>query len=223
MRLPALALAALVLTQPAAAQVGHPPEKSPFRDITGKFSITALYGHNGGDGGKLGVGPHDGPTYGGRLELVLGTPLAVAVTVSHGDMVRDILVPVDSTTPPTRRSVDQNLLMIEGALQLNLTGRKTWHRLAPFLGISAGWVNGSESPNAILADSSGYEFGSEFYWALSGGTRLFLTRKLYLRGDARYVSWKLKLPNTAIDLIPDNKFEEWDGNFEWRVGLGFAF
>ncbi|MDH4132371.1 MAG: hypothetical protein OEV95_11270 [Gemmatimonadota bacterium] len=223
MRLPAFALAALVLAQPAAAQVGHPPQESPFRDITKKWSLTALYGRIGGDGGKIGVGPHDGPTYGGRFELVLGAPVAAAITVSHGDFVRDILIVQDTLAPPTRGTVDQDVLMIEAALQLNVTGRKTWHRLAPFLALSAGWAGGSTSPDALLPDESDYQFDSEFYWSVSGGTRLFLSRQLFLRGDARYVSWKLKYPNTELDLIPDDKFEEWDGNFEWRVGLGFAF
>jgi len=223
MRLPAFALAALVLAQPAAAQVGYPPEKSPFRDITKKLSITALYGHIGGDGGKIGVGPHDGPTYGGRFDIVLSTPLAAAVTASYGTLIRDI-VNVDDSLQPTRTGpVDQDILMIEAALQLNITGRKTWHRMAPFLGISAGWVNGSESPNVTRADSSGYQFGSKFYWAPAAGTRLFLTNRLFLRGEARYVSWKLSYPTRYGVVIPDGKFEEWDGGFEWRVGLGFGF
>jgi len=223
MRFPAFALAALVLAQPAAAQVGYPPEKSPFRDITKKFSITAVYGRIGGDGGKIGVGPHDGPTYGGRFDIVLGTPVAAAVTASYGTLIRDI-VNVDDSLQPTRTGpVNQDILMIEAALQLNITGRKTWHRLAPFIGISAGWVNGSESPSVARADSSRYEFGSKFYWSPAAGTRLFVTNRMFLRGEARYVSWKLSYPGGYDVVIPDEKFEEWDGGFEWRVGLGFAF
>jgi hypothetical protein len=223
MRHSILLLAFLCAAGTADAQVGYPPADSPFRDIDKKWSLTALYGQSYGDGGKLGVGPHDGTTYGGRLELVLGAPLAVALTGSWGQFIRDILVPVDSVTPPDHRQIDQDLLMIEAAIQLNLTGRKTWHRLAPFLALSAGWVQGSETANALKADVSGYQFGSQFYWSPSAGTRLFLTRQLFLRADARYVSWKLSYPHSNADLIPDNKFEEWDGNFEWRAGLGFAF
>ena len=223
MRLPAFALAALVLAQPAAAQVGYPPQKSPYRDLTRKFSLTALYGQLGGDGGKLGIGPHDGSTYGGRIEMVLGAPVAAAVTVSHGSMIRDIVIADDSLNVQRTGPVDQDILMIEAELQLNITGRKTWHRLAPFLGISAGWVNASESPSVAKADSSGYEFGSKFYWAPSAGTSLFVTRRLFLRGDARYVSWKLSYPGGYDIVIPDEKFEEWVGGFEWRVGLGFSF
>ncbi|TFG51407.1 MAG: hypothetical protein E4H38_01650 [Gemmatimonadales bacterium] len=233
MRLPAFALAALVLAQPAAAQVGYPPEKSPFRDINKKWSLTALYGRLGGDGGKVGIGPHDGPTYGGRLEMVLGTPVAAALTVSHGSLVRDV-VNVDSLGVHRTGPYDQSVLMVEGALQLNITGKKTWHRLAPFIGISAGWVHGSASSAVAKADSSGFEFGNKFYWSPSAGTRLFLTRRMFLRGDARYVSWKLSYPtvyarnpsqdpNIPIIVIPDGKLDEWDGAFEWRVGLGFSF
>jgi len=238
MRLPAFALAVLVLAQPAAAQVGYPPEKSPFRDITKKFSLTGLYGHLGGDGGKVGIGPHDGPTYGGRLEMVLGTPLAAALSVVHGSLVRDVVSADDSVGARRTGPYDQSILMIEAALQLNVTGKKTWHRLAPFIGIAAGWVHGSESAAVAQADSSGFEFGNKFYWAPAAGTRLFVTRRLFLRGEARYVSWKLSYPsgyarepaaepspdpNRPNAVIPDGKLDEWAGAFEWRVGLGFSF
>jgi hypothetical protein len=30
-------------------------------------------------------------------------------------------------------------------------------------------------------------------------------------------------PAIPIIVIPDGKLDEWDGAFEWRVGLGFSF
>lgn len=238
MRLPVLALSLLLVPAAVHAQVGYPPAKSPFRDIDQKFSLTGLYSYFGGDGGRLGIGPHDGPTYGGRFEIVLGTPVAAAVTASYANLQRDIVSADDSVAKRRTGPVDQGVLMIEASLQLNITGRKTWHRMAPFLGIAAGWAGGSESEAVARRDSSGYEFGNKFYWAPAAGTRLFLTKRAFLRAEARYVSWKLEYPSAyarepadepSLDpdrpnaVIPDGKLEEWDGSFEYRFGLGFSF
>lgn len=232
-----LALGLVVFTAPLAAQVGHDPQHSPYRDILRGKSVTFLYGDVGGDGGKLGVGPHDGQSYGVRFDVRLGTPVQFGLTIAKANLKRLIVSADDSVDNRVDGPVDQSLTMFEAALQLNLTGRKSWHHLAPYLATSLGYQSGSSLP-ASQPDSSGYKFGSKFYVSPAVGVRIFLGQTLHLRLEARQLYWKLSYP-TAYRLEPaaqpssdpdkpnavltGNKLDEWTGGRELRAGLGFTF
>jgi hypothetical protein len=234
MRLSCLA-ALLVAAQPLTAQVGHPPGASPYRDIRYGKSVTLLYGDIGGDGGKLGIGPHDGPAYGARFDIRISAPLQLGVSLAQANLERLIVDADDSVATRVKGPVDQELTMIELALQLNLTGRKTWHRLAPYLTGAAGYASATDTP----ADTSGYKFGSKFYLAPGFGVRLFVTDRLHLRAEARQLFWKLHYPSSYLDepadqpgsnppddsnaVIQDGKRDQWTGGRELRIGLGFTF
>ncbi len=221
----------------AAAQIGHAPTDSPYRDIVHGKSITTLYSDIGGHGGQVGVGPHDGTAWGGRFDIRLSAPLQFGLTVARAKLQRFVVSADDSVATRKKGPVDQDLTMIEGTLQLNLTGKKTWHRLAPFLAGSVGWTRSSDLP-AGVPDSSGFKFGSKFYLVPAIGLRAFVTQSLFLRLEARQLFWKLNYP-TAYTLepaaqpstnpdrpnavLPDGKRTEWAGGREFRLGLGFAF
>jgi hypothetical protein len=222
---------------PLSAQVGHPPDQSPYRDIVRGKSITVMYGEIGGNGGTIGVGPHDGPSYGIRFDIRMGTPIQLGFAVAHAELQRLIVSADDSVHDRVDGPVDQNITMIEAALQFNLTGKKTWHRLAPFLGASLGYVWGSELPPS-QPDSSGYKFGSKFYFAPGGGLRTFLGQSLHLRLEARGLVWKLSYPSSyTVEPAAEPSFDpkkpnavlgfrgttEWPWSGELRAGLGFNF
>jgi hypothetical protein len=228
-----LALAAA----PLAAQVGHRPDASPYRDITKGRSITLLYGDVGGDGGKIGIGPHNGRSYGARLDLRVGAPLQIGFTVARAELERLIVSAADSIHDRVDGPVSQNLTMGEVALQLNLTGKKTWHRLAPFLAGTAGYLGGSTLPPS-QPDSSGYHFGGKFYFAPAVGLRIFLGNSLHIRLEARQLYWKLVYPSAynvepaaepsadptkPNSVLKGDKLQEWTGARELRAGLGFNF
>jgi len=237
MRSSAALLVLALAAAPAAAQVGHAPAHSPYRDILAGKSITVLVGDVGGSGGKIGVGPHDGQSYGVRFDIRLGTPLQFGVTVARAQLKRLIVSAADSVNNRVDGPVDQNLTMFEGALQLNLTGKKTWHHLAPFLGGTVGYVDGSPLPSS-QPDSSGYKFGSKFYFAPAAGVRIFLGQSFHLRLEARQLFWKLTYPSAynlepaaqpssdptkSNSVLQGGKLTEWTGGRELRAGLGFNF
>ena len=56
-----------------------------------------------------------------------------------------------------RGPVDQTVSFAELNLQFNLTGGKTWHRLAPFMGVGGGLT----FPSGTAADTSGFELGQQ--------------------------------------------------------------
>ena len=72
--LPFLVLAA----GPLAAQVGHDPAGSPYREMPYATAVSGLAGWFGGGGGSLEVGPHDGWMYGGRFQVRANRALVVA-------------------------------------------------------------------------------------------------------------------------------------------------
>lgn len=234
--LPSLLILALAAV-PLAAQVGHRPDDSPYSDITKGRSFTFLYGDVGGDGGKIGVGPHNGRSYGVRFDIRLGAPLQVGFTVARAELERLIVSASDSVNNRVDGPVRQNVTMGEAALQLNLTGKKAWHRLAPFLGGTVGYMGGSTLP-ASQPDSSTYHFGGKFYFAPAVGLRVFISNTLHLRLEARQLYWKLVYPSSynvepaaepSLDsskpnsVLKGDKLQEWTGGRELRAGIGFNF
>ncbi len=229
---------ALVAALPLSAQVGHAPTSSPYRDIPRGKSLTLLGGDVGGDGGKLGIGPHHGRSYGLRLDLRIGTPLHFQATVGKAELERLVVSAADSVATRVKGPVDQSLTMIEAGFQLNLTGKKTWNHLAPFLSAGIGYAHGSDLPAGGVQDSSGYRFGGKIYLVPSVGTRIFLGNSLHLRLEARQLFWKLSYPlsytaepaaepstdpNNPNAVLPGGKRDQWSGGREFRLGLGFAF
>ncbi|HXE56672.1 MAG TPA: hypothetical protein VNK43_01615 [Gemmatimonadales bacterium] len=218
---------------PAAAQVGYPPDKSPFRDIRHKQSVTFIIGDFGGDGGRLGIGPHDGAAYGVRYDYRLSNSIQFAGSVSRAELERLVAHPDAPVAEQRTGPVGQTVTFAEVSLQLNLTGAKTWRRLAPYVGVGGGLAFGSSTP----ADTTAYEFGNKLYVAPNLGVRVFLTDQLHLRAEARQVFWKLSYPASFADepsedpgseddphaLIPDGRLDDWSGGRWLWVGLGYSF
>lgn len=229
-----LAMFTLVLAAARlSAQVGHAPDKSPYRDIRKGHTFTALYGQFGGSGGTFGIGPHDGPTYGFRYDLRTGSTVQLGLGFAHGNLDRLIVDPFVELANRVSGPVKQSVSFGEVNLQLNLTGGKTWHRLAPFVGSGVGLTFPSSTPQ----DTSRFNLGHKFYLAPFTGVRILVTDRLSLRGEARVAFWKLKYPTTFEDepklepgtpdhsnaVITDGQVQEWTTSSWLMVGLGYSF
>jgi hypothetical protein len=226
-------LAQLLVQGSLIAQVGHPPAKSPYRDVLHGSSWTLLYGNLGGDGGKLGIGPHNGPTYGLRYDFRMSGFIQAGISASYMDLERLI---VDADDPPASRvtgPVDQSVVTIEAALQFNITGGKTWHGLQPFFTGGLGYALSSSTK----ADTSGFEFGNRFSISPGVGIRFYPASRIHLRFEARQHYWKLKYPAAFQDqpadvpggldnedaVITDGKLNEWASGWWIMGGIGFSF
>ena len=216
-----------------SAQVGHPPDKSPYRDIRKGHTFTALYGQFGGSGGEFGIAPHDAPTYGFRYDIRTGSAVQLGLGFAHGNLDRLIVDPFVELANRVSGPVKQSVNFAELNLQLNLTGGKTWHRLAPFVGSGVGLAFPSSTPQ----DTSRFKLGHKFYLAPFTGVRIFVTDRLSLRGEARVAFWKLKYPTTfeaepvlepgtpeqSNAVITDGNLQEWTTSSWLMVGLGYSF
>jgi hypothetical protein len=217
----------------APAQVGHPPGASPYHDIRRGHSIIPLVGYFSGDGGRFGIAPHSGELYGFRYDIRSATPIEIGLGFARGSLDRLIVDPFVELANRVSGPVQQTVSFAEFDLQLNLTGGKTWHRLAPFVGAGLGLTFPSGTP----ADTSGFELGHKLYFAPSAGLRIFVTERLHLRGEARATFWKLKYPTSFTEepplepgtvaspnaVITDGNTSEWATSSWLQVGLGYTF
>lgn len=229
-------MAGLFLTLVASGvhgQVGHPPSQSPYRDVRFGSSVTPIFGHLGGDGGEARVGPHGGNTYGVRFGFRMSGFIEGGLTASYMDLQRFIVDADDSVATRVSGPVDQSVVLIEAALQFNITGGKTWHNIQPFFTGGLGYAFSSSTD----ADTSGFEFGKRFSISPGVGLRYFVGQRIQLRLEARRHFWKLKYPQSFLDepeeepgsvddpnaVIPGGKDNEWASGWWLMGGLGFSF
>ena len=118
----------------ASAQVGHPPGRSPYRDIPKGHTLTGFAGLFGGSGGRFGIAPHDGTVFGLRYDIRTASPIQMGLLLARGNLERLIVDPFVELENRVSGPVDQTVSFLELDLQLNLTGGKSWHRIAPFVG-----------------------------------------------------------------------------------------
>jgi hypothetical protein len=234
MRLLPLFIAALAAAPAAAAQVGHPPDQSPDHDIPKGHSVTAVVGRLAGSGGRLGIGPQDGTVFGLRYDVRTGGTVQFGLTLAQGTLHPFLVDPFVQVVRRKTGPVDQQVRFADVSIQLNLTGGKMWHRLAPYTGVTAGVAFSDRIP----ADTSGFHFGNKFYFAPQAGTRLFLSDRLHVRADVRAVFWKLNypfvftqeppldpgtLPDDSHAVITDARLSEWTLTPWFQLGLGYSF
>ena len=223
----------MLLATLAQAQVGHSPGRSPYRDVEFGSSITPLMGRLSGDGGQVRVGPHNGNTYGVRFGFRMSGFIEGGLSASYMDLERFIVDADDSVATRVQGPVEQNVVLIEAALQFNITGGKTWHNLQPFVVGGLGYAFSSSTD----ADTSGFEFGKRFAISPGIGARYFIGRRIQLRLEARRHFWKLKYPASFLDepddqpgteddpnaVIPDGRDNEWTSGWWLMGGIGFSF
>jgi hypothetical protein len=220
-------------TSSASAQVGHPPRSSPFRDIRKGHTFTAMGGYFSGNGGQFNIGPHDGAIFGVRYDIRTGGTVQMGLGVARSNLGRFIVNPFVRLANRKTGPVEQSVTFADLTIQFNVTGGKSWHRLAPFVSATGGLALSAGTP----ADTSRYEFGRKFYFAPALGLRLFLSDRLHLRAEARSTFWKLNYPTTFVvepveepgtpenpnAVITGGKLSEWTTSSWLQIGLGYSF
>lgn len=215
----------------AAAQVGHDPSRSPYSDLLTNRTINFRFSALGGDGGIAGVGPRNGRLGSATFNLRLGTPTEAFLSVGLGTFDRTI---IDPNNGPDARFVEEltkQMAFLEIGLNWLLTGKKAWHRLAPYFGAGAGFSLGG----TIASDPGAFGFGGKFFAAPQIGVKWHATSHLLVRFEARDTIWKLTYPPLYF-LEPVNdpgsapvldpavvSDSEWTHQPTFTIGLGYAF
>lgn len=192
---------ALLMAIPAAAQVGHDPEDSPYRDLEYKQEITLLGGWVKARHDPAGVAPQSAPLVGARYELTLAGPLALSADFASTFANRDVIDPSKPRAQRIPRNETSTVYAADLALAMNLTGRKSWHYLVPQVRAGIGVLRSSAAD-----DSSGFHFGTPFAFSFGGGLKLVPGRRgrVQLRADLTDRVFKLSYPDTYYRLASDN-------------------
>lgn len=219
----------LTACPPAFAQVGHEPQRSPFRDVTTTQGLSLMYGRFAGARTEPPVGARPGSVFTLRLETRLTGPLDLYVTYSSASSSRNQVFPQD-TVNRVRGPIAMRLGTIDLALILNITGAKRWHRLSPYAGVGFGITQAS--PGTV--DQGGFKIGSNFVMMPTLGTKIFLSRSLALRLEVRDHMLRYEWPlsyftpvdssGTAISVLPLNaSTRQLTHNFTLSAGLAYLF
>ena len=233
-----LALAAGLPAAGAAQEVGNPPDRSPYRDIFFHQGVTVFAGRFDGNLGRAGVGAMPGFALGAQLAIRLSGPVDFWVTLAQAQSRRlTILADTAVTHTDSARNgprIDMPLLFADIGLGLNITGDKTWHGFAPYVGANLGIA----APTHKVTDPGGFQVGTNFAIAPAIGTRYFLSRSLALRFEVRDYFFRYQYPLAYFDslnlhyagppprgaVLPLTTTDrEWVGNVTLWLGVVYVF
>lgn len=209
------------------AQVGYDPAHSPYRDAPSASGPVFFAGYLGGGRGTVPVGISDGNTWGVRYNLAFGST-SIELGASYGQTTRRIVNPFVAKANNTSAPIDCDIVIVDAALKMAITGPKTWHGLAPYIGASLGVASGSE----LGSDTSGYTFGTKFTFGPVLGAKYYLGRHVSVSADFRVLFWRLsyptqfKVPDEADNmsiLAVNAATNDWTAHPWISLGLGWAF
>ncbi|MEJ7809112.1 MAG: hypothetical protein WKG32_01720 [Gemmatimonadaceae bacterium] len=221
--LAALALGAL----PSEAQVGHPPQRSPYRDLTFRQEFSLFSGYYSGAKGRARVAPASGPMVGLRYEVRIGGPAEFTVRLARVWSERLVR---DPNLAPEARDLGIRawpLYVGDAGITLNLTGQKSYWGLVP---VVHGGV-GLATDFGKAGDPGGFKFGTPFAISFGGGVRWVPGGQFQLRADLADFFYQLEYPDAYFTPVADvapilsgtAAKGEWKHNLALTVGASYLF
>ncbi|MBA3673158.1 MAG: hypothetical protein H0W68_14200 [Gemmatimonadaceae bacterium] len=194
-----VALGALTIAAPLAAQVGHEPARSPFADLEYSQEITPFVGYTRARHDPAGIAPGSGMNVGLRYELSLTGPLAFSTDLFTTRASRNVIDPARPRLTRSRGTATSTVYGADLAMALNLTGQRSWHRVVPQLRAGVGLMRSSAAD-----DSSGFAFGTPFAFTFGGGFKYVPGGRVQLRADVTDRVFKLSYPDSYYRTASDN-------------------
>lgn len=222
----ALACAALIAAGPADAQVGFPPERSPFRDLEYRHELTLFGGMYSAGEDPAGVAPRGGPMAGLRYELRIGGPAQLMVRAAYVSSERHALDPSEPVATRDLGVHSASLAMIDAGVSVNLTGQKSWRRLVPTVNAGIGFVSGGKD-----VENDPYRFGTPFAITYGAGLRYVPGGRFAMRLGMDAYFHKLEYPpgyyattsdGTSV-LGPRQSTSFWKNNVALTIGASYLF
>jgi hypothetical protein len=216
---------ALLVASPSLAQVGHEPASSPFKDLEFRQELSPYGGYARARVDPAGVLPQSASIAGLRYDLYIAGP--VWLTSDLSAMFSDRTV-IDPTKPAVSRFVGTetaSVYALDLGFALGLTGRKSWHRLAPLVRAGVGIVTSKAAD-----DTTGLKFGTPFAFTFGAGVKFVPGGRIQLRADVGERLFKQKYPdayyrttsdNTAV--LTDAKRSYWTNHGLLTLGVSYLF
>lgn len=181
----------VVMALPARGQVGHAPERSPYRDLEYRREWTLFSGTFDPMRDPVGVAPRGGPMAGIRYDMQITGPLYVSGRLATAFAERRVL---DPRRPNDERIVaiqDMEILLTDVSLGLNLTGFRTWRNLVPVVNAGLGFAVDPGGTN----DVGGYRFGAPFTLTFGAGIKWAPGGRWQLRLDWANYIYQIRYPD----------------------------
>lgn len=220
-----LTLLLAALPSVLAAQVGHLPENSPFRDVTRGPRIVVFGGYYSAAKDEAGVLPKSAPLLGVKGEVHLGGPADVYVRLAHVSTERDVIDPTHSAGTRLVETRNTTLAFGDIGLSFSLTGAKSWHKVQPTINGGVGLVSDFKG-----ADVGGFKHGTTFTVGYGLGLRYVPPGSRFsLRGDVGSYMYSLEYPLTYYTpagdgtsvLTQKTQRSQWRNN--WTLSLGASY
>jgi hypothetical protein len=222
-----LAVSAVIVSAPSAVaqQVGYPPSSSPYHDLTAKQEFTFYGGYFGGSTGDAKVGPQSGPVFGVRYGIHLGGPAEFTVHLARVSSTRTVLNPSQTGTGRVVGSTSLPLYLSDVGITLDLTGRKSYHRLVPIVGFGLGVASDlGEKP-----DVGGFKVGTPFALTFGTGLRYVPGGKVAMRLEVSDYMYQIKYPSAyftaptgGVSILPQTSGTgQWLHNAVLTLGISY--
>lgn len=196
---------------------------SPYRYIEKGIEAGPIVGYVSSATGRFGFGPKGGLLTGVRWGIELAGPISFETTAGVIPGTRDIVSPARAEGDRVVGEADALMTTVDARLKFSVPGRRTWHRLSPFLVVGGGLamdLAGEAPDDDLLEAEDRFEFGTSFFGTTGVGTRLFVTDRLSLRTDALFQLWQIDTPPGWAE--PDRGFtgveeSEWVSGYRLSV------
>lgn len=212
----------------ASAQVGYPPERSPYRDFEPRHELSLLVGIDESNLDPAGVAPHGGLVTTGRYQWRAGGPAHLFAQFSRIGARREIIDPTRSGAARYLGERDWPTYAIDLGLAMALTGAKSWHDLIPLVSAGAGVVSDFQSG----ADVGGFKFGTRFAFNWGAGVRWVPGGRWALRADVTNRLYTVSYPGSYYTpptggcnpvLSGSQAKSSWTNHAAFTLGLAYVF
>lgn len=221
-----LGASALVISLPCTvrAQVGHRPSNSPYEDVKLGQTVSLSAGWFAFRRDPAGVAPDAAPFGQFRYDANIGGPASLYARYTLAPSQRIQYAPGAIASKRVVATPGVVMHVIDGGLDIALTGKKTWHHVVPSLAGGVGVVS-----DFAQADSGAYQFGVKFAISYGLGLRYIRGNGMRLRADISNYIWQYDYPDryfiTASDntsILTDTKQRSaWRGNWGLTAGVSY--
>lgn len=235
----ATGLAALLVPATAGPLRAQEPETSidsPYRWLERGLRVAPHLGYAAMSRGNLEFGP--GPTVvgGAAFRARVSSPISLEVGIGLGSSDRFVVDPRPEDGPEVVDTVSSSWARAAVALQVALTGRRTWHGLQPYVVLGGGLLRGlDEERSPVFSDSTEadlrYEIGTAPLLQAGVGVELRPSERLGVGFELRDHLIRLRTPEGFFDpdvlgTIEDAGGEaprnpQWPHNLELSLGLWY--
>lgn len=213
----------LFAVAPLRAQVGHMPNASPYEDFKIGQTLTPMAGRLIMGRDPAGVAPQSSVMGALRYDVGVGGPASLFVRYLAAPSTRRVLNPAEPRATRVFATPRVTTQMLDGGLDIALTGRKTWRRLLPSINGGVGIVS-----DFAKADTGAYQFGTNFSFSYGFSLRYITRRGPQLRVDLSNFIWQYQYPDryfvkasdTTSVLTNTRDRSKWRGN--WGASAGIA-